>query len=101
MRAIKREIGKQTTSDEVLRLIRLARLPQFVWVVEAHVRARCDVEASCVVATLLYDSTSNDARPEVSAISVPGAVAIFPPDGAPRQAVQAGIEPWPSMLPVH
>lgn len=101
VRTFKREIFDQTSSDDVLRLIRLARLPQFVWVVEAHVRARCHVEDRCVIATLLYDSTSNDARPGVCSIAVPGAVAVFPPDDAPRQAVRAGIEPWRSMLPVH
>lgn len=101
IRAFKREIASQTSSDDVLRAIRLARLPNFVWVVEAHDRDRCHSDESCVVATVLYDATSSDTDPRLCAIATPGAVAVFPPDGGATEVIRASKDPWRSMLPVH
>jgi hypothetical protein len=100
VRALKREIAHQTSSDEVIRAIRLARLPHFVWVVEAHHRAVCG-ERDCVLATLLYDATSSDYEPRQCAIAVPGAVAIFQPDRSDPQIVRGSTTPWRSMLSSH
>ncbi len=100
VRALKREIGEQTTSDEALRAVRLARLPHFVWVVEAHLRSACG-NANCVVAMVLYDATSSDHEPRRSAMAVPGAVAIYNPDGQPAQIVRGSATPWRSMLSAH
>lgn len=100
VRALKREIAQQTSSDEVLRAVRLARLPHFVWVVEAHLRAACH-NTNCVLATALYDATSSDHEPRQCVIAVPGAVAIFHPDGAAPQIVRGSTDPWRSMLSAH
>jgi len=100
VRTFKRRIAEQTTSDDVLRAVRLSRMPNFVWVVEAHDRARCG-EGDCVVGTVLYDSTSSDHDPRYCAIAVPGAVAIFHPDGELPTIVPAGHDSWKSTLPVH
>ena len=100
VRTFKREIAHQTSSDEVLRAIRLARLPHFVWVVEAHVRAACG-SGDCVIATVLYDATSSDYEPRQCAIAVPGAVAVFDPDDGPPTIVRGASAPWRSMLSAH
>jgi hypothetical protein len=100
VRTLKREIAQQTPSDEVVRAVRLARLPHFVWVVEAHLRAACG-NANCVLATVLYDATSSDYDPRQCVIAVPGAVAIFHPDGAAPEILQGSRDPWRSMLPSH
>lgn len=100
VRGFKREIAQQTSSVEVLRQIRLARLPHFVWVVEAHLRSECGA-GPCVVATILYDATSSDHEPRLCAIALPGAVAIYPPDGAASVVVPGASEPWLSMLEAH
>lgn len=100
IRAFKREIAAQVTSDDVLRAVRLARLPNFVWVVEAHIRALCG-SADCVIGTVLYDATSSDHDPRFSIISTPGAVGVYPPEGGGPDVVPAGAQPWKSMLPVH
>lgn len=100
VRPFKRRIAEQTTSDEVLRAVRLARLPHYVWVVEAHDRARCG-SSDCVLGTVLYDSTSSDHSPRYCAIATPGGVGVFPPDGEAPTIVPAGVRPWKSILPVH
>jgi hypothetical protein len=100
VRTLKREIAKQTSSDEVLRAVRLARLPHFVWVVEAHLRSACDAE-DCVLASVLYDATSSDYEPRQCVIAVPGGVAVYHPDGAGPEIVPGGSAPWRSMLAAH
>lgn len=100
VRALKREIAQQTSSAEALRAIRFARLPHFVWVVEAHLRSKCE-NADCVVATVLYDATSSDHEPRRAAMAVLGAVAIYNPDGQPAQVVRGSTSPWQSMLSAH
>jgi hypothetical protein len=100
VRTFKREIALQTSSEEVLRAIRLARLPHFVWVVEAHLRPNCH-NSDCVVATVLYDATSSDHEPRQCVIAIPGAVAIYHPEGATPEIIQGSYGPWRSMLSAH
>jgi hypothetical protein len=100
VRTLKREIAQQTSSDDVLRAIRLARLPHFVWAVEAHLRSACR-SGDCVVATVLYDATSSDHEPRQCAIAIPGAVAIYNPDGASPEIIKGSYGPWRSMLSAH
>ncbi len=100
VRAFKREIAEQTSSDDVLRAIRRLRMPNFVWAVEAHVKAACG-SGSCVVATVIYDATSPDLHPRVVAIVVPGAIATYPIDEVSPGSIQASAEPWASLLPSH
>lgn len=40
-RVFKRDVEAQASSDAVLRRVRLARLPHWVWVIEAHTTAAC------------------------------------------------------------
>jgi hypothetical protein len=100
VRTVKRDIAEQTSSDEVLRGLRMLPLPHFVWVVEAHRTEACHT-ASCVASAVLYDSTSSDHAPRYAAIAIPGAVALFPPDPGTGRALPAGDDPWRSLLPAH
>lgn len=100
IRTFKRDIAKQTSSDEVLRAIRLTPLPHFVWIVEAHLRSAC-YKGNCVAAAVLYDATSSDHDPRMCAISVPGAVALYGPSNVSAKVIPASGELWSSMLPEH
>lgn len=100
VRQFKREIADQTTSDDVLRAVRLARLPHYVWSVEAHDVAAC-AGGPCVYAAALYDSTSYDLKPRLIVLSLPGAVGIYPPDGGNSVRVAGGGAPWASTLMAH
>jgi hypothetical protein len=100
VRTFKADLAAQTSSAEVLRGVRLARLPHYVWTVEAHDVAACS-SGPCVYATALYDSTSNDLDPLLDVLSLPGVVGIYPPDGGTPITVQGGGAPWDSMLTAH
>jgi len=100
VRAFKEEVQAQTTSDEVLRALRLARLPHYLWTVEAHDTAQCGA-GPCVYATALYDSTSYDRSATLNILSLPGVVGVYPPDGGGPVVVSGGGAPWQSMLTAH
>lgn len=97
----KRDIESKTSSTEVLRTLRLARLPHWVWTVEAHMRGACETDQPCVFAEAMYDSTSFDLSPRLICVSLPGVVAVYPPDGAESVIVAGGPAPWPSLLKAH
>jgi hypothetical protein len=97
----KKEIESKTSSAEVLRALRLARLPHWVWTVEAHLRDACETDEPCVFAEAMYDSTSFDLAPRLICVSLPGVVAVYPPDGGQTVIVAGGPAPWPSLLKVH
>lgn len=99
-RVFKRDVAAQTSSNDVLRELRYARLPHWVWIVEAHHRARCH-QGPCVVATAVFDSTSPDHAPRMLALSLPGFVLVQPPDGGNQRQVAGSIDPWDSMLVAH
>jgi hypothetical protein len=96
----KLEVAAQTTSEDVLRTIRLARLPHWVWVVEAHDPSACQ-SGQCVYAAALYDSTSFDVSPRLNVVSMPGLVSVQPPDGGTPVTADGGGAPWRSMLQAH
>jgi hypothetical protein len=99
--AYKDEIGSKTSSSEVLRTLRLSRLPRWVWIVEAHMRGECEADKSCVFAEAMYDSTSFDLSPRLISVSLPGVVAVYPPDEGAPVSVAGGLPPWPSLLTAH
>ena len=101
-REFKQSVEAQASSDSVLRLLRLARLPHWVWTIEAHVPTACANDEPCVVAEVLVDSTSSDLSPRIDVIVLPGLVAAFPPDsGKVAMESTAGPAPWPSLLKAH
>jgi hypothetical protein len=98
---LKHEIATRTHSDEVLQMVRYARLPHWVWIVEAHDRSACEAGKPCVIAAAIYDATSFDRQPPVDILSMPGLVAVYPPDGAEHVTSPGSTEPWSSLLNRH
>jgi hypothetical protein len=96
--AYKEAIATQKRGPDVVRLLRLARLPHWVWVVEAHERVRRDAGQPSVVAEAVFDSTSSDASPRCDAISLPGLTATFPPSGGSMKTATAASPYWTTQL---
>jgi hypothetical protein len=100
--SFKEKIERVTSSDEILSLVRNARLPHWVWVVEAHRRSLCDEHGSnCVVAAAVFDSTAYDIDPPIDLLTMPGFVVVFPPDDAETVIGDGSARPWGSLLEVH
>ncbi len=86
----KAELDARGLPEEVIQLVRLARLPHYVWVVEAHDRTARSDGRPCVIAECVLDSTSNDYEPRLDALLMPGLTICYPPDaGMPVAALGA------------
>jgi hypothetical protein len=79
----KEHLESRGFEDVSREFLRLARLPHFVWVVEAHDTAHCQPDGPCVIAEAVFDSTSHDRRPRHDALIGPGFVIALPPGGTP------------------
>lgn len=97
----KHELLERALPEDAVRLLRLARLPHYVWVVEAHDRDARAAGNPCVIAEVILDSTSNDFRPRFDALLMPGLAITYPPDGGSPQAVPMGVGLWQSSLPLN
>ena len=99
--SFKRDIVQLTDCEETLRAVRHARLPHWVWIVEAHDRALCASGLPCVVAVAVFDSTAFDVEPPLDVLAMPGMVLVYPPDTAGEVLVEGSADPWRSLLQVH
>lgn len=95
----KRALAEQDRGAEAQRALRLARLPHFAWVVEAHDRAARVAGRPSVRAEFIFDSTSNDRDPRLDAFTLPGVTVILPTDGGQRVVAGASGGAWASQLP--
>ncbi len=90
----KNVVAMQGRGEPAVQLLRLARMPHWVWVVEAQVRSQRAAGRPSVLAEIVFDSTSSDHRPSPMAFSLPGLVRTFPPDeGVPQSAI-GPVKPW-------
>jgi hypothetical protein len=96
--AYKQRLLDQGRSDSVVRLLRLARLPHWVWVVEAHDRDARAAGSPSVIAEAVFDSTSSDRRPRLDAISLPGFSVTLPPDDGKPTGIDGHTEKWRTQL---
>jgi hypothetical protein len=94
----KAAVADQGRSEDTLRALRLARLPHWVWVVEAQDRTLREQGKPCVVAEVVYDSTSSDSTPYWLAMSMPGFTLTSPPDDGKPDATATPFKPWRSQL---
>jgi hypothetical protein len=97
----KSALSEQRRHPDVVRALRLARLPHYVWVVEAHDRNARDADKPCVVAEVLFDPNSSDHRhraPRTDAVSLPGLTVVNPPDEGQPVPVRYSEQPWRSQL---
>lgn len=97
----KREVAGVTRSAKTLRALRHARLPHWVWVVEAHKTKLCAKEKPCVVAAAVFDSTAFDEKPPLDVLAMLSTVVVYPPDSGEEVRVPGSPTPWESLLKVH
>jgi hypothetical protein len=101
VRDYKATVNGQGRPKEAAAALRLARLPHFVWVVEAHDRQLRDAGQPSVLAEALFDPNSSDHRhrpPRRDALTLPGATFITPPDDGAPVAHRFPEGPWRSQL---
>ena len=81
----KERFRKRSSDKVVLREYSLARMPRFIWIVEAIDRQSRDKGTAlgisydknrCVLGEVIFDATSDDADPRVVAIRIPGLVSV-------------------------
>jgi hypothetical protein len=93
---------RQDRDPEGARIARMAHLPHWVWVVEFQDRECRDSGAPCVLAEIVFDSTSHDERPTVDLISAPTVALdldMIGPDVYELPAVDADpCPPWLAWL---
>lgn len=97
----KREVAGVTRSEKTLKALRHARLPHWVWVVEAHRTDLCKKDKPCVVAAAVLDSTAFDEKPPLDILAMLSMVIVYPPDDAAEVSVPGSPTPWDSLLKVH
>lgn len=100
-RRYKAGLPAQGRPTEAVDALRLAGLPNFVWVVEAHDRSLRKAQRPSVIAEVLFDPHSSDhihRAPRSDAIAMPGLTVITPPDGGEVVGLSAPPKPWRSQL---
>lgn len=100
-RDYKATLALQGRDPEAVAQLRLARLPHYVWVVEAHDRERRRAGEPCVIAEVVFDPHSSDhvhRAPRRDSLSMPGLTVITPPDGGDPVPVPVVQKPWVSQL---
>lgn len=68
-RTYKAVVGRQGRDPEAVRVARMANLPLWVWVVEFHNREARVKGDPCVLAEVVFDSTSHDDVPNIDLVS--------------------------------
>jgi len=94
----KQAVTQQGRAPGAVRALRLARLPRFVWVVEAHDRDAKENGKRPVRAEALFDPTSSE-RAEAIALQLPGSVSVLPPSGGKTTQVLTPFAPWKTLGP--
>ncbi len=75
--AYKAQLAQRGWSAPALDIVRLARMPRYVVVVEAVDRSLREAGSPCVLAEAVFDATSADALPEIVAARVHGVVTTY------------------------
>ena len=101
-RHYKELVERQGRSAEVVRLLRMAHLPHWVWVVEMQDRAARRTGDPCVLAEWVFDSTAHDDVPgeqlaSTISASTDGADRASGVDGVPYSARGHG-RAWRSLI---
>ncbi len=100
-RTYKANLVAQSRDSDTVQALRLARLPHYVWVVEAHDRRLRAAGGPSVIAEVVFDSHSSDhvhREPRRDSLSMPGLTVLTPPDSGNPVAVPAPPDPWRSHL---
>ena len=97
----KEELTRQGRDPDSVRILRLGRLPRYVWVVEAQNRELRERGEPCVIAEILYDPHSSEhphRDPRTVATSLPGLTVVNSPDDGAEVYTAYPEKPWQSHL---
>jgi hypothetical protein len=92
----KRDLDARALPTTIRREYRLARLPRFVWVVEAIDRQLRQAGIPCVVGEAVLDGTSSDHAPEEIALHVHGVMWLQQTGGNVRFPITGDAQPYVS-----
>jgi hypothetical protein len=68
-RRYKAVASRQERDPNATRIVRMSQLPHWIWLVEVQDREAREKEQPCVVAEMVFDSTSHDERPAMDLLS--------------------------------
>ena len=97
----KEALPSQGRAATVVNALRLAPLPHFVWVIEAHDRVRRNSGDPAVLAEVVLDPHSSDREwqiPRIDSISLPGLTVVTPPGPASPSSVPHQQKFWRSHM---
>lgn len=97
----KRLVAQQGRDPSVVRQLRLARLPHWVWVLEVQDVGRRQRGQPCVRAEFVCDTSSHDRSPRIATRTLPGGVMTSPPDGGPIETAPHDTPYWTSIADVR
>jgi hypothetical protein len=92
----KRDLDARGLPTAIRREYRLARLPRFIWVVEAIDRQLRQAGAPCVLGEAVLDGTSSDHAPEEIALHVHGVMWLQQTSGNVRFPILGNAQPYVS-----
>jgi hypothetical protein len=92
----KRDLEARSVPATIRREYRLARLPRFIWVVEAIDRQLRQTSAPCVLGEVVLDGTSSDHDPEQIALHVHGTMWLQQTSGNVRWPITGDPQPYVS-----
>lgn len=92
----KDELAARGLATEIVREYRLARLPRFVWVVEAVDRQLRAAGPECVLGEAVLDATSSDHSPEVLSLHIHGVMWLQQTSGRIRFPIFGDPAPYSS-----
>ena len=92
----KRGLASRGFDPDLERSYRLARMPKYVWVVEAIDRRLRRAGKPCVLGEVIFDATSTDEDYRVLAVHLPGVAAIYRTAGNLRFPLTCSPAPYGS-----
>lgn len=72
----KRRFAKNSKDNRAIEEYMFLALPRYIWVVEAISRKLRSTNSAAVIGEVIFDATSDDERPTVLAIRLPGVLSI-------------------------
>lgn len=90
----RRRVADREMPEPLTPLLRHAHYSHFVWTVEVHDPKLCAAREPCVVAEIVYDSTSERSGPRICALILPGGATT----SLPAASTKIDVRPWRTLL---
>ncbi len=94
--SFKKELFPRGVTATIRRAYSFARLPHYIWVVEAVDRELRDAGEPCVLGEAVLDATSSDEDPQQLAVHVHGVMGLRRTSGARAPKIFGSISPYQS-----